>query len=329
MFPAVTVAVVSWNGRDHLPACLRSLEPDASVGRAEVWVVDNASSDGSADLVEREFPWVELVRSHSNLGYGPAVNLIAERTSSRWIAACNQDIELEPGAIESLLAAGAAHPDAGILAPRLIRPDGSTQVSARPLPTLGFTLLSSLGLAGVSRRYAERRCLEPYFDPDRARDVPWALGAFLLIRREAFDAVGGFDPEQWLHAEDLSLGWRMSDGGWSTRYEPRARARHRESTATGSAFGDELSAHWTAATYAWLARYRGPVRARATAALNLVGALGRYALATTASWIRPRRFTAARGFWRRWARQHADALRAPRSTPASRAWRRGQAPGGD
>src|SRR4051812_13252726 len=97
--------------------------------RAEAWVVDNASDDGSAQLVRERFEWVRLEASERILGFGPAVNLVAQRTDAPWIAPANADVELEPGALQRLLAAAQADPEAGAVAPRLILPDGSTQHS--------------------------------------------------------------------------------------------------------------------------------------------------------------------------------------------------------
>src|SRR5947208_10442331 len=94
--PEVTIAIVSWNTRDLLARCLDSLAPEVDRGRAEVWVVDNASTDGSADLVRERFDWAHLVASAENLGFGSAANLVARQTSSAWIATGNADIALRP-----------------------------------------------------------------------------------------------------------------------------------------------------------------------------------------------------------------------------------------
>jgi N-acetylglucosaminyl-diphospho-decaprenol L-rhamnosyltransferase len=287
--PDVTVAVVSYQTRSHLRECLASLE-----GAGEVWVVDNGSTDGSREMVRAEFGWVRLVEPDANLGYGAGVNLVAERTSSPWLVAANADVALDPGALDALLAAARADPRAGAVAPRLVLPDGSTQHSVFPFPTLGFTAAFALGLAAP---FGDRLCLPGAWDPDRARRVPWAIGAFLLLRREAWEAAGGFDPRQWLFAEDLDLGWRLRQAGWATRYEPRARVRHAEAAATG-AFGGERTDRWMLATYAWLVRRRGAAEARAVAALNVVGALARAGLA---------RGGARRASHLRWARLHARA----------------------
>src|SRR3954452_2855659 len=97
--PLVSVAVVSWNTRELLRRCLESFAAEVDAGRCELWVVDNASSDGSPELVRERFPWVRLVASKENLGFGPAVNLVARQTSAPWLGVANADIALRRGAI--------------------------------------------------------------------------------------------------------------------------------------------------------------------------------------------------------------------------------------
>lgn len=271
--PAVTVAVVSWNTRTLLADCLRTLAADVEAGRCEVTVVDNASADGSPDMVEADFPWATSIRSRENLGFGRAVNLAASRSSASWIAPANSDLRLEPGALEALLAAGEADREAAIVAPMLILPDESVQPSIQPFPRLRHAALLRLRVWRLSSRVGERLCLRAYRDPEREGHVDWAAGAFLLVRRTAFDEIGGFDEEQWMYAEDLDLAWRMAQAGWKTRYEPRARVHHEESAATAKVWGDGLMAKWLGATYAWIARRRGLGHARALAAFNVAMSL--------------------------------------------------------
>ena len=286
-------------------------------GRASVWVVDNASSDGSAEMARREAPWATVLEAGENLGFGPAVDLVAERTDSPWIAPANADIAVTPGALETLLRSGDDRA-VGVVAPRLVLPDGRTQHSVFPFPTLGFTIAFNLGLPQVSRRLSDAWCLEGSWDPDRPRAVPWAIGAFLLIRRDAFASVGGFDAEQWMYAEDLDLGWRLARAGFSTRYEPGAVVRHEESAATSAAFGDEKTARFMAATYAVLARRRGACIARLIAAVNYSGA------ATRLAWMAPLarrypRWIPARDANRRWLAAHRQGLHATKRQPGPRA----------
>ena len=306
--PPVTVAIVSWNTSDLLARCLESLAPEAEAGRATVWVVDNASTDGSADLVRERFGWVNLIASDENLGFGTAVNLVAARTRSPWIATANADVALRPGALEALLAAGARDPRAGAVAPRLVLPDGTTQHSVFAFPTITFSFLLASAAFRFSRTLGDRRAFPGYWNAERARHVPWAVAAFLLVRRSAWDEVGGFDERQWMYAEDLDLGWRLHQAGWATRYDPRAHVDHESAASTTQLFGPELAPHWQRATYGCIARRRGRGYARAVALLNLVGAILRWARLVVQAASDPDH-APARDAHGRWVLVHLRALR--------------------
>jgi N-acetylglucosaminyl-diphospho-decaprenol L-rhamnosyltransferase len=303
----VTVAVVSWNTRELLLQCLASLAPEIDAGRAEVWVVDNASSDGSAQAARSSGERVRVIESGENIGFGRAVNLVAARTATPWLLALNSDVSLEPGALKALLEAG-EDPKVGCVAPRLVLPGGATEHSVHPFPSLPLTLAFNLGLYRLSRTLGDRLCLEGFWNSDRPREVPWAIGACLLIRRAAFDQAGGFDQRQWLYAEDLDLGWRIRASGWVTRYEPRAKVWHHSGAATSQVFGSDRTERFMAASYSMLRRRRGVVRMWGTGMLNLAGAAGRLAWMTPlaviwARWREPRDLN------RRWLRAHRRALR--------------------
>lgn len=270
------MAVVSWNTRDLLARCLTSLQHEVESGRVEVWVVDNASDDGSPDLVREQFPWVHLEASRENLGFGAALNVVAGQTSTDWIAVANADIALPPGALNALLESAAMDPGAGAIAPRLRMPDGRVQHSVGAFPTLTFTLLHASGAFRFRSVIADRMAFPGRWDMDRRRRVPWALGAFLLVRRDAWNQIGGFDDSQWMYAEDLDFGWRLREHGWATRYEPLAVLEHEVAAATAQQFGAERAPVWQRATYGCIARRRGSGYARAVALVNLLGALLRW-----------------------------------------------------
>lgn len=288
--PEVSVVVVSWNTRELLAGCLESMWAEVEADRAEVCVVDNASTDGSQEMVAEQYPWATLIASSENRGFGAAVNLAARRAAGKWIAPANADIRLGPGAMEHLLSAGDRDPEAGAIAPRLISPDGSTQHSVFPFPTVPFTLMYNLGLFGLSNPLGDRWCVIGRWDPERSRPVPWAVGAFLIVRREAWAATGGFDEELWMYAEDLDLGWRLREAGWQTRYEPSALVHHEGAASTSQAWGDDRALRWHRSTYAWLIRRRGPLVTRSIALLNVVGASVRAALLAPAAALRPGRW---------------------------------------
>jgi GT2 family glycosyltransferase len=186
----VAIAVVSWNTRDLLDACLTSMRADMERGIAEVWVVDNGSHDGSPELVRTGHPSVRLLEPSRNLGYGHAVNLVAARTATEWIAPSNADVALAPGALEELVAAGERHPRTGIVGPRLILPYGSTQRGVQPFPGVVESLARNLALYRMSHGIGERLCLDGYWDPARPASVDWLTGAFLLVRRAAAGTCG-------------------------------------------------------------------------------------------------------------------------------------------
>jgi GT2 family glycosyltransferase len=307
--PRVAVAVVSWNTRDLLARCLGSLaEQDGA--ELETWVVDNASTDGSAGLVRERHPDVHLVASERNLGFGPAVNLVAQRTDAPWLAIANADVAPRPGALRARLDAGTRDPGAGALAPRLVLPDGETQHSVFGFPTLPFTFVFQTGLFHVSRDLSDRLALIGLWDMDRGRRVPWAVGAFLLVRREAWDDAGGFDPGQWMYAEDLDLGWKLRRAGWATRYVPEAVVDHEHGAAADQAFGDAdaVNARWQRSTYGWMVRRRGLLRTWATAAMNFLGAAARWLALTPLAWVRPVPWKGRRDALGRWALVHLSGL---------------------
>ena len=305
---------MSYDTRSLLARCLASLEADVEAGRAEVWVVDNGSTDGSPQLARERAPWARVIEAEENLGFGRAVNLVASRTATPWVAAANADVALQEGALAAMLAAG-ADPAVGCVAPRLILPDGRTQHSVHSLPTIPFTVALNLGLAQLIPGLGRRLRLEGRWDPDRPRDGGWAIGAFVLLRRAALAQVGGFDERQWLYAEDLDLGWRLRAGAWRLRYVPGARVEHQAGAATGPAFGEQVIDRYTREALRSLRRRRGRVRATITALINLAGAVARW------GWMAAPARASERWRWRRdqarrWMIAHG------RSLPALAEWER-------
>jgi N-acetylglucosaminyl-diphospho-decaprenol L-rhamnosyltransferase len=308
----LTIAIVSWNTRDLLARCLDSLAPAADAGIADVWVVDNASSDGSPDLVRERHPWAQLVASQENLGFGAAVNVVGNRTSSEWIAPSNADIAVRPGALERLLEAGRRDPGAGAVAPRLVTPSGQTQHSIFAFPTITFSLLHASGAFRFRSALADRFAMPGRWDSERRRRVPWAIGAFLIVRRSAWDEIGGFDERQWMYAEDLDLGWRLRRAGWATRYEPLAEVDHEVAASTSQQFGGDRAPVWQRSTYGFLARRRGAAYTRAVAAVNAAGAARRLAKVAVRARGRPE-LAEERSAHADWLGVHVEALRGSRA----------------
>jgi N-acetylglucosaminyl-diphospho-decaprenol L-rhamnosyltransferase len=238
----LSIVVLNYNTIDHLRLCLRSVvaEGSTSLARsdadcvAELFVVDNASSDGSADMVEVEFPWVTLVRAPRNGGYAYGNNLALPHTRGGAILLLNPDTELAAGSLAVLLQTLARYPDAGVVGPKLLRPDGSIHLACRrsfPTPSVALFRLS-----GLSRLFPRSPVFGRYnltfIDPDRPLAVDAVCGACLLIRRDAAQRVGPLDERFFMYGEDLDWCLRVKQAGFTVRYEPRAIVRHRHGAAS-------------------------------------------------------------------------------------------------
>jgi N-acetylglucosaminyl-diphospho-decaprenol L-rhamnosyltransferase len=272
--PAVRVVVVTYFPGDYLDAFLGSL-PAASSGQVSVTVADNGSTDGSLERA-RERRGVEVVSTGSNLGYGGAANLGVAGTSETWVLVVNPDIAFEPGAIDDLLAVAVRRPRAGALGPRIHTSEGMLYPSARELPSLG----RGIGHAAFGWVWPANPWTASY---RRERGVPtegvvgWLSGACLLLRREAFDAVGGFDEGYFMYFEDTDLCERLAQAGWEVVYAPSATVVHHGGHATVRNLDAMSKAHHTSA-YRYLShRYAGPGWAPVRGVLR-AGLWGRYQL---------------------------------------------------
>jgi GT2 family glycosyltransferase len=207
----ISVCIANWNCRDLLRACLESLYDQPQGVRLETIVADNGSTDGAAEMVAREFPEVTLHRNAFNLGFARANNQAAQFACGRYLFFLNNDTVVPPGALRSLVEYADAHPEIGILGPRLRDAQGHTQVSYRRRPTL-MTLLHRTNLlrwTGLLRD-AYRGYRRQDFDPETTRPVEVLMGAAMLLPRHVFLACGGWDDSFTFGGEDLDLSARVA-----------------------------------------------------------------------------------------------------------------------
>jgi len=219
---AVSAVIVNYNTCDHLLRCVASLRAD---GVEEIVVVDNGSVDGSGAALGAVDHAVFLPTG-SNLGFGSAANLGAKATSGRLLLVMNPDAVVEPGAVRALVEALDRDEGLAIVGPRVDNPDGTRYPSARRFPELMVAVGHAfLGLVRPDNRFTRRyKMLD--VDRDEVGDVDWVSGTCMLVRRPAFDAVGGFDTAYFMYVEDVDLCWRLYRAGWRVGYEPRARVVH-------------------------------------------------------------------------------------------------------
>jgi GT2 family glycosyltransferase len=226
------VSIVSYRCEGLLRNCLQSLRDNPPAGTMSVHVVDNASGDGTAEMVRREFPDVRLTESAQNTGFSSANNAAIRAGSAPYVLVLNPDTRITPGSLDRLLALIESRPEIGMAGPRLELDDGSFDHAAkRSFPTP----ISALAhFSGIGRR-RESGALAAYRAPDvESGQVDALNGAFMLMRRAALDQVGLFDEGFWMYMEDLDLCYRFAEAGWVTWYEPDVTVMHVKAGTSGS-----------------------------------------------------------------------------------------------
>ena len=294
--------VVAYKSSGELAGCLDSIAADALAGSTVV-VVDNASPDNSASVARAHASRPRVVSSAGNLGFGGGCNLGALESEAEALFFLNPDARLRPGATAILAAALERDGTLAIAAPRVIDPSGESRAaSAGVEPGLRSTIGHFLGLGRIP---GLRHFFRPVYLADaRAESHPdWVSGAAMLVRKIAYDEVGGFDGRIFMYMEDVDLCRRLRDRGWAIGYEPEAVVEH----VMGHSQSADQPLRWYTAYHAYVAEHRGPLRARVASLAAALG-LGLRALAYRGG--RPANST-------RMARSARAALRLAFSTPRS------------
>ena len=248
------VVVVTWSPGDALAGFLQSLAT-ATTRPYAVVLADNGSTDGSVE--QAEGPGVCLLRTGGNLGYGKAANLGASGAAEDWLVVANPDLVWDPGSLDALLAAAGRWPAAGCLGPAIRTPGGQLYPSARAFPSLG----RGLGHATFGWWWPANPWTKSY-RAEAGRPVEsatgWLSGSCLLLRRAAFEQVGGFDPSYFMYCEDMDLCRRLADAGWQNVYVPGSVITHSGGHSTQRVAHEMLAEHHRS-LYRYLARqYAGP-----------------------------------------------------------------------
>lgn len=251
----VAVVVVTYRPGPELEEFVTSLRA-ASRDPVRLVLVENGDDPTRAlDVGARH--GAQVLVTGENLGYGRAANRgAAEVPGSRWLVVANPDVVWAPGSLDTLVEAGERHPRAGALGPRVLNPDGSAYPSARALPSLadgiGHALLGRISPRNPwTRRYLDHE----RHSPDAEREAGWLSGACLLLRREAFDQVGGFDEAYFMFFEDIDLGDRLGQAGWRNVLVPSAEVTHAQGSSWRARPERMLRAHHASAAHYLSHRY--------------------------------------------------------------------------
>lgn len=221
----LSIIIVSWNTRELLADCLAAVASELAPfapGATECFVVDNASSDGSAAMVRARFPWVRLLESSENLGFARGNNLALQQAMGEFVLLLNSDTRLHGGSLAGLVEFLARTPNAGAVGPKLLNGDGTLQPSCHPMltPAREFWRLAFLDRLLPRATY---KCERWGNQPHR---VDVIKGACLMLRRQALEQVGFLDEEYFMYTEEMDLCRRLALKGWSLWYIPDAVVTH-------------------------------------------------------------------------------------------------------
>jgi len=225
--PELTIIILNYKTKGLLKQCLRGIKESNLAMATEVIVVDNNSKDGSVAMVEEIFPDIKIVISPTNVGFAAGANLGLRLATGRYLMILNTDVAIFRGAVEQLHKYLVNHPTAGIVAPKLINPDGTTQLSCYRFPNFIIPILrrTPLGKLPWAKKIL-RSYLMSDWDHQNTRPIGWALGACLMVRRVALDQVGIFDERFFLYFEDVDLCRRFWQRGWEVWYVSDAEMVH-------------------------------------------------------------------------------------------------------
>lgn len=223
----LSVVIVSWNTKELLLECLRSLSAELESTESEVFVVDNNSSDGSAELVSEQFTRIKLIANDRNRGFAAANNQALSQCRGHYVLLLNPDTEVKPGSIRTLIDFLDIRDRAGVVAPQLLNSDGTIQRSCRQFPTFTGMLYELLGLSRLfpeHPKFRQYKMLDWQHDDEREVDQP--EGACLLLRQQVIEDVGLFDEAYFMLFEEVDLCYRIKQKGWQIWFTPEAQVVH-------------------------------------------------------------------------------------------------------
>ena len=230
----LSIVIVNWNTKKYLAACLGSIETNPPGCESEVIVIDNASTDGSAQMVRDCFEGLKLIENEANLGYAEGNNRGIRESSGEHVLLLNPDTEVKPGSLDALVNFAREHPDAAAVGCRLISPDGKVQQSVRGFPDPVGVLFEYTRLSRIfpkSRLFGRYRMT--YFRYTREAEVDQPMGSCLLVSRKAIDDVGRFDEDFPIFFNEVDWLYRAKQAGWKVYFTPDAEVLHHGGAGTG------------------------------------------------------------------------------------------------
>lgn len=246
--PLLSIIIVNFNVREFLHHALVSLQKAMKGIRGEIIVVDNASDDGSVEMVRRRFASVHLIASKTNLGFARANNLALKRARGKFLLLINPDTIVQEDTLRVMLRFFAENPDVGLAGCKILNPDGTFQLACRrsfPRPWAALTKMTGLsGLFPRSRWFGKYNLT--YLNPDETYEIDAVSGSFMMVRREAYEQVGGLDEDFFMYGEDLDWCYRIQQAGWKNYYVHSTQIIHYKGESTKRSDLNEIKTFYQA-----------------------------------------------------------------------------------
>jgi GT2 family glycosyltransferase len=274
----LSIIIVNWNTRELLRQCLTSVEENVQSIRdldVETLVVDNASTDGSTDMMREHFPWVQILENEENVGFARGNNQALHISRGRYVLLLNSDTEVLPGALETLSAFMDRHPDAGAVGPLLLNADGTLQPSCHPMLTPWREFWRLIFLDRLIQRRATYDM--KHWDRTTPRPVEVIKGAAMFLRKCALDEVGFLDEQYFMYSEEMDLCHRLLSAGWQLYWVPQASVVH-HGGASSAKMPEQMYVQLYRSKVQFHRKFGGERRARLMKALLAVAYLPRWAI---------------------------------------------------
>jgi len=242
----LSICIVSWNVRELLKKCVDSICKNPPSCGFEIIITDNDSKDGTAELLITKYPQVRLIENRNNLGFSAGNNQAIKASTGDYVLILNPDTEVLTGSLDKLAEFLDTHPEAAIVAPKLLNPDKSLQRSCMGFPTLGAMAMRQLFIEQLwpGNPYTKKYMMAN-FEYDRITEVDQPMGACLLIRREVLNKVGLFDEHSFMFFDEVDLCYRTKNAGWKIYFTPDATIIHHGGSSIKKWGALNLSKHWT------------------------------------------------------------------------------------
>ncbi|NUM47175.1 MAG: glycosyltransferase family 2 protein [Anaerolineales bacterium] len=270
----LSIVIVNWNTRELLKKCLASIYSYPPPGSFEIWVVDNASSDGSVEMVKKDFPEVNLIENRHNPGFAGANNQAIRQSHAEFVLLLNPDTEVLPEALKTMVAFMRASPKVGASGSRVLNPDKTLQTSCYPFPTL-FREFWRLFHFDVLWPYGVYDMHTWPTNTPRKTDV--LLGAFILVRKEVIDQIGLMSEDYFMYTEEVDWCYRIKKNNWENYWVPTAQIIHYGGQST-SQVSRQMFIHLYKSKVLYFKKHYGSLSAGVYKIILLMAALLRLAL---------------------------------------------------